>query len=83
MICNCAEEIDSNSFRLPPFIRNLLNLNGNSERVTSKDSHTHIEKHLRHQLNATKCAVILSRARCGFWGKAERIWDLSVAFAFS
>lgn len=36
MICNCAEEIDSNCFRLASFIRKLLNLNGNSEGATVK-----------------------------------------------
>lgn len=34
MICNCADEIDLNSFRWSSFIRNLLNLNGNSQSAT-------------------------------------------------
>lgn len=61
MICNCAEAIDLNSFRLPSFIRNLLNLNGSLESETVKK-----KEPLRHQLNATKYAVILSRAHGNF-----------------
>lgn len=67
MICNCAEETDSNCLRPVSFIRKLLNLNGNSEYATLKR-----KKRLRHQMDAVKYPVILSRVLCSF-RKMQRI----------
>lgn len=78
MICNCAEEIDLNSFRWLSFISNLLNLNGNFESATVRRG----GKSLGLQLNVAKYPVILSRAHSNF-REMQRIWDYSVPLAFT